>query len=101
MTFELTKSVIDDIIFSMEDQNSEFVFDAEGSCVVPLDSFLQTEAEELEENENIYPLPRWTSDDGFKIMEEFVEVLRIPSVKEELEQILANGRGVFRNYKNV
>ena len=47
MTFELTKSVIDDIIFSMEDQNSEFVFDAESSCVVPLDSLLQTEAEEL------------------------------------------------------
>ncbi len=101
MTFELTKSVIDDIIFSMEDQNSEFVFDAEGSCVVPLDSLLQSDAEELEENENIYPLPGWTSDDGFKIMEKFVEVLRIPNVKEELEQILANGRGVFRNYKNV
>jgi GNAT superfamily N-acetyltransferase len=101
MAFELTKSVIDDIIFSMEDQNSEFVFDAESACIVPLDSLDEDEVNELQENENVYPLPEWSSDDGFKIMEEFAESVRVPKIQRELQQVLANGRGVFRNFKNV
>ena len=101
MTFELTKSVIDDIIFSMEDQNADFAFDAKNACIVPLESLTIAEIDELEENENLYPLPTWTSDDGFEIMEKFAESLRIDGVRAELEQVLANGRGVFRNYKNV
>lgn len=101
MVFELTKSVIDDIIFSMEDQNSEFLFDAESACVVPLDSLDGDGTDELEENENLYPLPEWNSDDGFEIMEKFAESVRVPKIQQELQQVLANGRGVFRNFKNV
>ncbi len=101
MAFELTKSLIDDIIFSMEDQNAEFVFDAESACLVPLDSLDESESENLEENENIYPLPDWSSDDGFEIMEKFAESVRIPKIQHELQQVLSNGRGVFRNFKNV
>ena len=96
MAFELTKSVIDDIIFSMEDQNSEFVFDAESACIVPLDSLDEDEVNELQENENFYPLPEWSSDDGFKIMEDFAESVRIPKVRSELEQVLSNGREIGR-----
>ena len=101
MAFELTKSLIDDIIFSMEDQNAEFVFDAESACLVPLDSLDESESENLEENDNIYPLPDWSSDDGFEIMEKFAESVRIPKIQHELQQVLSNGRGVFRNFKNV
>ena len=54
MAFELTKSVIDDVIFSMEDQNAEFVFDAKNLCVVPLDSLDESEGDDTEENENLY-----------------------------------------------
>ena len=101
MAFELTKSIIDDVIFSMEDQNDEFVFDAKNLCVVPLGALEESEECETEENENLYSLPAWTSDDGFEIMRKFAESVRVPKVYEELQQVLANGRGVFRNFKNV
>ena len=101
MTFELTKSLIEDIIFSMEDQDGEFALDASQGCVISLDSMLQSEIEELDENDSLYSLPLWTSNDGFEIMEDFAESVRIPKVRSELEQVLSNGRGVFRNYKNL
>ena len=34
-------------------------------------------------------------------MEDFAENLHVEKVREELSEILSNGRGVFRNYKNV
>lgn len=101
MAFELTESIIDDIIFSMEDQNAEFAFDAINAKVVPLDSLEESESDDLEENENFYPLPGWDSDSGFEIMQKFAGNVRIPKVRDELQQVLANGRGVFRNFKKV
>lgn len=101
MVFELTESLVDDIIFAMEDQNGEFMFDAKNVAVISLESLLQSEVDELEENDALYSLPKWSSNEGFEIMEEFTENLRVPGVRAELEQVLANGRGVFRNYKNV
>ena len=85
----------------MEDQNSDFALDADSGSVVPLDSLLSSQIDELEAKESLYPLPSWTSDDGFEIMEKFAEGLRIPKIQGELLQVLANGRGVFRNFKNV
>lgn len=101
MQFELTESIIEEVIFSMENQNGEYLFDSEKQCVVPLDALNFSEQEELEENENLYSLPNWTSGDGFEIMQKFAENLRIPNLRAELLQVLANGRGVFRNFKNV
>ena len=101
MVFELTESIIQDIIFSMENQDCEYLFDSDEKSVVWLDDMLMSEQDELRENENMYDLPEWTSHDGFKIMEEFAENMRIPAVKAELMQVLSSGRGVFRNYKNV
>ncbi|MCR4821830.1 MAG: GNAT family N-acetyltransferase [Treponema sp.] len=101
MVFELTESLIDDVIFAMEDQNEEFTFDAKDGIVIPLSSLTQTEIEDLEEKENLYSLPIWTSNKGFDIMEDFAQSVRVPKVRQELEQVLSNGRGVFRNYKNV
>ena len=60
MTFELTKSLIEDIIFSMEDQDGEFALDASQGCVISLDSMLQSEIDELDENDSLYSLPLWT-----------------------------------------
>ena len=101
MAFELTESIIDDVIFSMENQDGEYLFDSESQRVVPIDTLMISGQEEFCENENVYSLPDWTSKDGFNLMEKFAENLRIPAVKAELMQVLANGRGVFRNYKNV
>ncbi|MBQ8013629.1 MAG: GNAT family N-acetyltransferase [Treponema sp.] len=101
MQFELTKSLIESIIFSMEDQNGEFAFDAASGSVISLESLLQSEVEELDGQDALYSLPHWSSNDGFEIMEDFAESVRVPKVRAELEQVLSNGRGVFRNFKNV
>ena len=101
MQFELTKSLVESIIFSMEDQNGEFAFDASSGRVISLDSLMQSELDEMSEQDSLYSLPHWSSNDGFEIMEDFAESVRVPKVRAELEQVLSNGRGVFRNFKNV
>ena len=101
MQFELTESIIDEILFSMENQDDEFLFDAKNQVVVPVASMEQSELDELGENENLYSLPRWASNDGFNLMEKFAENLHNPPIQKELLHVLSNGRGVFRNYKTV
>ena len=101
MQFELTEAIIEDIIFSMENHDGEYLFDSEEQYCVGLDNLLITEQEELRENENMYDLPCWSSNDGFNLMEQFAESLHNPHIQKELLQVLTNGRGVFRNYKNI
>ncbi|MBR1537042.1 MAG: GNAT family N-acetyltransferase [Treponema sp.] len=98
MFFELTKSVIEELIFGMENQDGNYFFDSENSCIVPEDGL---EEEEVDENENLYSLPDWRSSDGFQIMEEFAEALHADKVKAELFAALSNRRGVFKAFKNV
>ena len=98
MVFELTKSVVEDIIFGMENQDGEYLYDSENACCVPEDAL---EYGEIDENEHLFSLPEWSSGDGFQIMEEFSENLHNDKVKAELLEALSNRRGVFRNFKNV
>lgn len=97
MTFNLTNKIVDEIIFAMENQNSLFVFDAEKNQVVPIDS--EIVAEDFVEKQKGYVLPSWDSDDGFNLLEEFAETVREQTLHVELNQILSNGRGVFKNFK--
>ncbi|MGN0729705.1 GNAT family N-acetyltransferase [Treponema sp.] len=102
MTFELTDSIKNDIIFAMEDQNSQSVFDAEKKRVVRIgEDFCFSEEALPVDEEKIYSLPRWTSDDGFDLMEEFAENCRSPLARNELKRCLQSRRGVFRNFKNI
>lgn len=98
MEFKLSDSLIDDIIFAMEDQNKEFLIDAENCCVVDAEfDFEKIEADE----ESFYSLPAWTSADGYDLLESFTNDLRSPSVRSELRAVLTGGRGVFRNFKDT
>lgn len=99
MTFGLTDKLADEIIFAMENQNSLFVFDAEKNRVVAVDSELV--AEDLIEKEKGYVLPSWDSEDGFNLLEEFADSVVEQKIRAELKQILSNGRGVFKNFKNT
>ena len=101
MTFDLTKSVVDDICFSMENQDCEYLFDSKNSACICLEELLSDEMQELYDDEDMYELPAWSSADGFQIMEEFAENLHAEEVKQNLLQALSNRRGVFRNFKNV
>lgn len=98
MFFELTEPLINEIIFSMENQDCEFAFDSVKKKVVPSDSVFGIGGVE---SESIYPLPAWNSEAGFRLLAEFAESVRIPKIRDEIQQVLSNGRGVFKSFKNV
>lgn len=95
MQFELTDEVVNQIIFSMEDQSQQRVFDSENNDLVAFNP------EEHRDASRFYPLPAWDSVSGFSIMERFVSELRNPPVKEKLRTVLSAGKGVFRGFKDV
>ena len=94
MFFELTDSLCADIVFAMENQQQDFVLDAENLRIVQC-------APELVDEENFYSLPSWTSGDGYALLEDFVSCYKGIKASGELKQILLEGRGVFRNFKNT
>ena len=92
MTFELTDSLADDILFAMEDQQTARVVDAEHGTVVSSESVNVDEV-------NFYALPVWSSGDGYSVLQEFTNNLHAPLAREELRRVLTGGRGVFRKFK--
>ncbi len=95
MQFDLSDDVMSSLIFAMENQKNNNVFDS-----------IQKEVIELSTNEKIdtnryYSIPEWTSIDGFKVMEHFVGSLHSPLAKESLHEVLFAGKGVFRNFKDT
>lgn len=96
MIFELTDSIAKEILFYMENQEDEFVFDALSKKVLPI-----SQADELSDEENICSLPSWSSKDGFTLLEHFTDSLKSKKIRSELKNVLINGRGVFRNFKIV
>ncbi|GAB4365208.1 MAG: hypothetical protein Kow009_01930 [Spirochaetales bacterium] len=99
MKFELSPELVDQIIFAMEDQGTEYYFDVLEGVLVPAEDL---EEEDLNgEEERYIPIPQWRSVDGFNLMERFTASLRNPLYRERLRQILSSGRGVFRQFKNA
>jgi GNAT superfamily N-acetyltransferase len=102
MQFELTDALMDDILFSMEDQGNDFFVDTqEGIVVGGIDSdigeFLEAEGEVV----RYISLPDWDSSDGYRLMERFAASFRNPLLRDELTTALNQGRGVFRAFKNI
>jgi len=91
MQFELTEALIDDILFSMEDQNGEFLLDTVEGIVVG----------GMEGSERYISLPEWDSASGFRLMERFAAGSRNPMVRKDLSAALDRGRGVFRAFKDT
>jgi GNAT superfamily N-acetyltransferase len=106
MEFELTEALIDDILFSMEDQNGEFYLDTRKGMVASDSDFDSFDFQEEEEEEDEEPgryisLPEWDSAEGFRLMERFAAGFRNPPVREKLTAALDRGKGVFRAFKDV
>jgi GNAT superfamily N-acetyltransferase len=98
MRFDLTQALIDDLLFSMEDQNGEFLLDTQGGKIVPADEI----SNDPDEKEARYiDLPEWDSASGYQLMEHFTAALRNPVVRDELSTALNRGRGVFRAFKDI
>lgn len=108
MIFDLTDSLANAILFSMEDQDCSWMVDAEHGTVVPKDAQQRTAAEygavpanAKIDDDKFYALPEWTSGDGYALLESFTNTLYSPLARAELKQVLVSGRGVFKNFKNV
>ena len=108
MQFELTEALIDDILFSMEDQDGEFMIDTVNGVVSggidgPLAAGEEDESPDTESGSGprYISLPEWDSASGFRLMERFVAGHRNPLVREELSSALSRGKGVFRAFKNT
>jgi ribosomal protein S18 acetylase RimI-like enzyme len=99
MVFELTEALIDDILFSMENQGGDFFLDTQEGVVVDKhdDSKKIPEAD----GGRYADLPEWESSDGFRLMERFAAALRNPLIREELSGALNRGKGVFRAFKDI
>ncbi len=95
MEFELTSELINEIVFSMEDQNEFYLLDSCGPVLLK-----KTEVSNPD-SDRYYSLPVWDSISGFKLMEQFVTALKNALVADKLRNILSVGKGVFRNFKNV
>lgn len=93
MVFQLTDALKEEILKAMENQEDEFLLDAENSSLVFADNFSADE-------QKYYALPRWDSSEGFSLREDFVNSLHNPLAKDKLQSALHSGRGVFRNFKN-
>ena len=100
--FELTDELISEIIFAMEDQDSDWVVGIEDRQLVSADEIDEADAEPGGQAEPRYvPIPVWEPADGFHLMERFVERLRNEELQSRLRDALAARRGVFRAFKNV
>jgi len=106
MRFELTKALIDDILFAMEDQEGNFVLDTvEGVVSGGLDD-PEFFGEDLDDDDGeggvrFISLPEWDSSDGFRLMERFAAGFRNPVISKELSSALGRGKGVFRAFKDA
>lgn len=103
MQFELTEALVDEILFSMEDQDGEFYLDTvDGVIVSGMDGldFLE-EDDDGKNGERYISLPEWDSASGYRLMERFATGFKNPLVREELNSALNRGRGVFRAFKDT
>ena len=96
MQFQLTDSLIDDIISAMENQDVEYAVDAAEGQLVISDS-----DGHIPDDDQYYSLPEWGPSDGFELREDFVNNLHSPLAREELQSAMHSGRGVFKNFRNV
>ncbi len=96
MHFELTEALIDQLLFSMEDQDLNLMLNLNSGMVVDTGA-----AEHEPLAAHLIPIPQWDSSDGFRLMERFAAGLRNPPVREELSLALDRGKGVFRAFKDT
>ena len=96
MMFELSATVLERIIFAMEDQTRSMLIDLETGELVPRDS-----ATVPADSERLVSPPEWTPADGFKLMESFCTKVRNIETKHALMRALSHGKGVFKAFRTV
>ncbi|MFP4383726.1 MAG: UPF0158 family protein [Spirochaetia bacterium] len=107
MKFELDKELTDLIIFGMENQGTDFYLDTLDLTLVSDEDFSSPDFDlpdgeiGTDGEERFISIPEWRSVNGYNLMEKFVASLHNPIFREKLRNILASGRGVFRQFKDT
>ena len=101
MKFELDDTLIDDIIFQMENQGGYFMLDTQEGQVVSADFYDGDDAPDFDDNERFIDIPDWSSNDGFRLMEKFANTCKSPIIRQELSKALNRHKGVFRAFRDV
>lgn len=92
--FVLTDTVLERIVFAMEDQSHAWLIDVETGELVA--------REEIEEPEHRFAEPPpWTSRQGFKLLETFAATVSPPALRAELVAIIRRGKGVFKAFRQL
>jgi len=101
MKFELDDTLTDDIIFHMENQDSEFLLDTQEGLVIDVNYNEFMEEPDYDDCERYIPLPQWEPKDGYRLMEKFTASLKNPAARQELADALNRSKGVFRAFRDV
>jgi ribosomal protein S18 acetylase RimI-like enzyme len=99
MRFELSETLINDILFAMEDQAQEFLLDTHEGILIPRDILF--EVIDLDGGDRYIPLPEWDAADGFRLMERFAGGCKNQPVQDQLRGALRQGKGSFRAFKEA
>jgi ribosomal protein S18 acetylase RimI-like enzyme len=100
MRFELTEALIDDIIFTMENQQWISYLDTVEGVVVGEDALELGELENDTEDRYL-GLPGWDSSDGYNLMEQFAAGFKNKIIRTKLSAALNQGKGVFRAFRDI
>lgn len=94
----LSEQVLSEIIFGMENQETEYYLD------LSTGTLYNRETDEISERsaENLTELPPWTSADGYQLMVAFTNACRDRKLKERLSEVLnSRQKGVFRRFRDI
>jgi len=101
MKFELDNILIDEIVFFMENQDGDFLFDLQELHVVDIHNNDYIDEPDYSDEQRFITLPSWDSNDGFRLMEKFTSGLKNPVVRQELSAALDRNKGVFRAFRDI
>ena len=101
MRFELDNALTDEILFYMENQNGNFLLDIKEGNVIDIQNNEYEDEPDFNDDERFISLPEWSSNDGYRLMENFTAKLKNPIVRQELSAALNKNKGVFRSFRNV
>jgi len=99
--FELDDKVVESVIFAMENQGAASFIDLDTGLLSSRADGGSEPWEPGEEGRDLEPVPTWTSQDGFRLMEQFAQTIGHPVVRADLLAALSRGRGVFRAFKDA
>ncbi len=100
--FDLSDAMTDDILFAMENQEYDFMIEAETGAIITMsDDAMDAGFGSLETGTDLIEPPEWTSQDGFALMDSFSAGVGDPIARAALSAALSRGRGVFKAFKKT